>query len=636
MRVCLFLLLLTLPSMAAEPGDGVQRMAAIRQQMAALPELPPPQPSARVGFHSQFVGTTQAVRWVQVDLGAVRDFDSVVVVPAFLTSTEQGSGAYGMPSRFRVDVSDTEDFGESRTLVDVVENEGPMGAGPLVLPDKGRARYVRFTATRLAQQRLGRGFFALGELFVFAGPVNVAAGAAVTSSGANETSPTWMLANLTDGQSHLGAPVRPDTIRSNGWHSGIATSADEKKWVQVDLGPAQSLDEVRLYPTHPPDFPERPGFGFPVRFKLEAANDPEFAQPIVLLDSTAADFVNPADNPVSIPAKGVSARYLRMTATKLWKRAEDYVFSLSELEAYAQGKNVAAGAAVTSLDETKTLVWDTSMLVDGHTSLGTIQPWPQWLAQLAERQTLTNELTALTAEQAALAAQRQRLWVVLGFVAAALLALMALPLYLRQRLQQRRALDDLRRQIARDLHDEIGSSLGSIALMSELALRDGDVSTMEDIHHLSREAAESMRGIIWLVRESGMPTLEQLVETMRQTAGRLLSGVSWTLKAPSTPAPPVPSLDFHRHVFLFFKEAVHNAARHAKATKVRIDVDWSAHRFSLVIDDDGRGFDFSLATGGSGLDNLRHRAAALGGKVEILSRPSEGTRIDLVVPLKHS
>ncbi len=635
MRACLLLILLTLPSLAAETGDIGPRMATIRQDLATLPGLPAPQPSARVGFHSQFVGTTQAARWVQVDLGAVRDFDSVVVVPAFVASTEQGSGAYGMPSRFRVDVSDSEDFGSYQTLADHTEADLPVSTSPVFIAAKARARYVRFTATRLTMQRLGRGFFALGELFVFRGQTNVAAGAAVTSSGVNESQPTWMSANLTDGFTHLGAPITPGTQRSNGWHSAIASSPEQTKWVQVDLGAAVPLEEIRLYPAHPPDFPERPGFGFPQRFRVEVADEASFAHPQSLLDATSADYVNPADNPVTVPAKGLKARYVRMTATSLWKRAGDYVFALGELEAYSGGKNVARDAAVTSLDETKTVAWSTGHLVDGQTSLGFIQSWPQWLEQLSRRQELKMELAALELRRIQMGAERQRLWIIMGGAAALVLVLGAWLLHRRQRLPQRRAVNDLRRQIARDLHDEIGSSLGSIALMSELALRDGDTSTMQDIHRLSREAAESMRGIIWLVREPGTPTLERLVETMRETAGRLLSGVNWRLDVPEGTASSAPSLDFHRHVFLFFKEAVHNAARHAQAKQVDISVRWTAHDFTLVIEDDGCGFDVSLVTGGSGLDNLRHRAAALKGRVEIHSRPSEGTRIELVAPL-HS
>jgi signal transduction histidine kinase len=86
---------------------------------------------------------------------------------------------------------------------------------------------------------------------------------------------------------------------------------------------------------------------------------------------------------------------------------------------------------------------------------------------------------------------------------------------------------------------------------------------------------------------------------------------------------------------LFFKEAVHNAVRHARATTVKIEVEWSADRFKLGISDDGCGFDPSAGPGsGSGLANLRHRAAALRGQVDIVSTSSSsGTTITLTVPL---
>ena len=156
------------------------RIAQMKNQLGSLPQQPAPQAVARVGFHSSFVGTTLAARWVQVDLGEAHDFESVVIVPAYFTPTENGSGAYGMPSRFRLDASDDEDFATYQTLLDQTETDAIMGLGPVFIKAKTRARFLRFTATRLAQQRLGRGFFALGELLVFSGELNIAAGCAVT------------------------------------------------------------------------------------------------------------------------------------------------------------------------------------------------------------------------------------------------------------------------------------------------------------------------------------------------------------------------------------------------------------------------------------------------------------------------
>jgi hypothetical protein len=155
---------------------------------------------------------------------------------------------------------------------------------------------------------------------------------------------------------------------SNGWHSGIERKPDVVKWVQVDLGEPTAIDAVRLIPARPTDFRDTPGFGFPVRFKVEASDDPTFARAATLADHTRADFDNPGDQIVSIDGGGKPYRHLRVTATRLWKRLDDYVFALAELEVDAGGKNVARGAAVTSLDSIEAGRWGRNKLTDGYDS----------------------------------------------------------------------------------------------------------------------------------------------------------------------------------------------------------------------------------------------------------------------------
>ena len=104
--------------------------------------------------------------------------------------------------------------------------------------------------------------------------------------------------------------------------------------MQVDLGRRVPLDEVRLIPARPTDFPDTPGFGFPVRFRVELSRRPELrARPTTLADHADADVANPGDDAVRHPgAGGQTARYVRVTATRLWKRTDDYVFALAELQ----------------------------------------------------------------------------------------------------------------------------------------------------------------------------------------------------------------------------------------------------------------------------------------------------------------
>jgi signal transduction histidine kinase len=603
------------------------RRAALVARMDMLPASPAPQGHERAGFHSGFAGTADSVRWVQVDLGKEMVLDSVVVVPAFLG----GSHAYGFPQRFRVDVSNDGLFAEATTLLDQTQEDAPSSLEPWHMKAGGmKARFVRFTATKLSPQPglVSRLMFALGELMVFSGGRNVALGCPVEAVRAVETLPTWSPRHLVDGTHALGLPVRAGAERTNGWHSAVSAVQDAVKWVQVDFGMKRQVDEIRLIPAHPADYPDRSGFGFPIRFKVETDEG-------MVFDGTARDFTRPGDTPVVFPMAGHAARTVRVTATRLVERSGDFVFALAELQAFAAGTNIAAGGTVTSLDETRTLQWRDEHLVDGLTSSGTLIPEPDWLAALSERRELTEEqerLAVVTARAGELA--RQRAWWLAAAIAGGSV-IAAWMMLMRLRRMRHEEMETLRQRISRDLHDEIGSHLGSIRLMSELALREqaGD-EPLQEIHRLAGEAAESMRGIIWLVREGGAPRLGSLIEAMRQSAASLLKGCAWTLETSGDAnESQTASLEFHRQVFLFFREAAHNIQRHAAATVVKIEAGWRGRQFHLRIEDNGRGFDEHAVKAGNGLANLRHRAEVLGGVLRLASEPGKGTCILIETPL---
>lgn len=599
---------------------------ALESELEALLAYPQPQPHERAGFHSGFAPRADVVRWVQVDLGVAQALDAVVLVPAMLGGVQ----AYGFPQRFRVDASNDPLFADSVPLQDQSNADVSPELAPWHIPAHDvKARYVRFTATKLSPQPgLGSRFiFCLGELLVFSGGRNVALQGEVFAPNAAETLPTWSPRHLVDGTHALGLPVKTGEKYSNGWHSAISSTADATKWVQVDLGSKQRLDEIRLIPAHPRDYPDRFGFGFPRRFKIEADGQTTF-------DSTNADFPNPGDTPLAIPTPGLQARNIRITATQLWERSGDFVFALAELQAFAGGKNLALGSSVASSDETTTAAWKSEHLVDGLSSSGVLRDEYEWLAGLSKRRELTAELGTLASTQATAlgVAQTRAFWLVgvalLGATSFAVLAV------LHSRRVREREMEILRQRISRDLHDEIGSHLGSIRLMSELALREGTASdSLDEIHRLAGEAAESMRGIIWLVREGDAPKLTSLVEAMRQSASALLKGIDTHLQVSPGNDAATASLTFHRQVFLLFREAMHNIAKHANATKVEIEVSWQSRRFRLCIVDNGCGFDVAAVTAGNGLSNLRHRAEVLGGELHFTSEPGKGTRITLEASL---
>jgi hypothetical protein len=187
---------------------------------------------------------------------------------------------------------------------------------------------------------------------------------------------------------------------SNGYHSAIMPTPDNVKWVQADLGSVTPVDEIRLVPARPTDFPDTPGFGFPLRYRIELSDDPQFATATIVADRSADDQPNPGDKPVVLTLGARPARYVRVTATRLWKRTNDFVFALAEMEVMSAGKDAALGAAISAYDSIEAGRWSTKFLVDGFSSR-------QALAS-AENSPIALERRSLEAELERLTRERQR------------------------------------------------------------------------------------------------------------------------------------------------------------------------------------------------------------------------------------
>ena len=153
-----------------------------------------------------------------------------------------------------------------------------------------------------------------------------------------------------------------------GYHSQISSTQDVTKWVQVDLGQVLAIKQITMIGTSDNFNNIGDGFGFPLLYKIEASNDPKLLSDVTAVaDKTKGDEPNPGIAPQHFKPDNLEARYIRITATKLAKRSNDYILAVGELRVLdPNGNNLAEGKTVTALDSIEAPVrWRKSNLVDG-------------------------------------------------------------------------------------------------------------------------------------------------------------------------------------------------------------------------------------------------------------------------------
>jgi signal transduction histidine kinase/ligand-binding sensor domain-containing protein len=201
------------------------------------------------------------------------------------------------------------------------------------------------------------------------------------------------------------------------------------------------------------------------------------------------------------------------------------------------------------------------------------------------------------------------------------------------------AVAHMRARIATDLHDDIGSTLTQIAIVSEVARRKAEgtceqaAGPLSDIAAMSSELVDAMGDIVWAINPKH-DHLSNLEHRMRRFAGDILSARNVDLEfcVPPEYEDFRISADIRRQVFLIFKEAVNNIVRHSYSTRAAVEFAVIEDDLTLRLSDNGRGFTPS-AVSGNGLVNMQKRAADLGGIVALESTPGKGTSLMLRIPL---
>ena len=239
----------------------------------------------------------------------------------------------------------------------------------------------------------------------------------------------------------------------------------------------------------------------------------------------------------------------------------------------------------------------------------------------------------LTLQNLQISRERWARWAIGGLALAALGGLFWL--FKKRRRQDVLA---LRTDLARDLHDDLGSEISSLGLSAFSAARSGDAGKMTRVlEHVSVQSSrlvEDMRDLIWSMNPEN-DTLEKMLARVRQTALRLLDEQAVSLKFDLEPGLSSLRLapEVHRQLFLMFKESLNNLAKHAHCPSAAVRIYQESGAVVFEVSDDGVGFDPAAAERGNGLRNLKNRAASLHGSAEIVSEPGRGTVVRWRVPL---
>lgn len=197
----------------------------------------------------------------------------------------------------------------------------------------------------------------------------------------------------------------------------------------------------------------------------------------------------------------------------------------------------------------------------------------------------------------------------------------------------------IRNKIARDLHDDIGSTLSSISILSGLALREKDtdqtLGAMSEIKASSISLMEKMDDIVWSINPRN-DTLENLLMRVRHFATTLFEarGIEYKIIIEDPLDQVRLPMDFRQHIYLILKEAINNLIKYSEATEAGIRVGCHQQVLTLSVWDNGQGFDTDLSFSGNGLLSMKNRAALMQAELVIRSGRGQGTEIILRVTVE--
>lgn len=213
--------------------------------------------------------------------------------------------------------------------------------------------------------------------------------------------------------------------------------------------------------------------------------------------------------------------------------------------------------------------------------------------------------------------------------------------FYQNRVRQLMAILKMRNKIARDLHDDVGSTLGSISIYSEAIkqqlkgkMNESAAATLEKIGNSSRLMIEQMSDIVWSV-DPQHDTMEHLVERMQNFGSDLFATthMHFTLNVEKECFSKKLDMEERKSIFLIYKEALYNSLKYSGGSEINVSLNTIDGHVTLHITDNGKGFNHENAYSynGNGLRNMAFRAKNIGAILKIHSEEGWGTDISLII-----
>lgn len=210
------------------------------------------------------------------------------------------------------------------------------------------------------------------------------------------------------------------------------------------------------------------------------------------------------------------------------------------------------------------------------------------------------------------------------------------------RFKQILAIEKLKASLAADLHDNIGSGLTEISILSELSANMAKTfspdaaNQIEEISEKARQLVDNMSDIVWFINPS-RDTIFDFAVRLKDSYADLLSqlGIHFkTVNLEKLKSLKLP-LNYKQNLYLIFKEALNNAIKHSGCKRIEFRAEMRENKLYLCLSDDGKGIEKEEDNLGNGLINMKKRAAEIGGELVIITG-EKGTRIEFIGKIKKS